>query len=676
MSPRAISLGLTALSVASLAVALLIDVTNSFPWVIPMVTSLVVGAILTYRMPENRVGWLLLAFGAGGSIPAAFDSIANVSADQVLAAWVETVGAAINTATVVFVIGDLFLRFPEGRLLSRRWRFVEYVLVVAALTGAAAALLNGGWAGDVAQATYESPLREATAPLGDVLAGIFYVSSVGWVLCAIAAIIRYRRSEGEERLQMKWLAYAAGLLILVNLIELGISLTSGEMKLTSTGLMALGVALTFSALPIAIAIAVLKYRLYDIDIVISRTVGLATLAGFITLVYALVVVGIGNVIGGDADGLLLPIAATAIVALAFEPVRHMAQGWANRLVYGQRATPYEVLSDLTERLSHGEEGEGLLARMAARLGDGTGAERATIWLGDETTMVVGASWPEGQDPSVHVDLDAEHVFPVTHDGVVVGALEVVKARGTALSTAERSLIGDLAGSAGAVLGYQRLNDSLEAKAQELAESRGRLVDAQDRERRRLERDLHDGAQQLIVALKVKIGLARAMAEKHGAADLESLLDGLGNEAQGALDEVRALAKGIYPPVLESDGLGSALSALASGSSEEVVVSSDGISRYPRDIEAAVYFEISEAVTNAVKHGSGPIAIELRESEGQLFFSVEDSGPGFDVASANGGSGLQNLRDRMDAVDGRLEILSEVGAPTIVRGSVPLETVSV
>jgi signal transduction histidine kinase len=418
--------------------------------------------------------------------------------------------------------------------------------------------------------------------------------------------------------------------------------------------------------------AVLQYRLYDIDLVISRTVVLAILAGFITVVYALIVVGIGSMLRRRTDGIALQIAATAIVAVAFEPVRHLAQRWANRLVYGTRASPYEVLSDLTERLSNAEQGQGILERMAARIGDGTGAERAAVWLGDGRSMEPGACWPESEDPGSIVDLDADNVFPVTHDGVVVGAFEVVKPRGTGLSSAERSLISDLAGSAGAVLGYRRLNDSLHAKARELSESRVRLVEAQDTERRRLERDLHDGAQQLIVALKVKIGLARAMATQHGASDIEMMLAGLGEEANEALEEVRSLAKGIYPPVLESDGLGSAISALASGAPVHVVVERDGIARYGRDIEAAVYFDISEAVTNAVKHGAAPIRVALSDTGSRLLFSVTDSGPGFDVSSANGGSGLQNLRDRIDAVGGELEIVSVEGKGTVVTGVIPLQ----
>jgi signal transduction histidine kinase len=284
-----------------------------------------------------------------------------------------------------------------------------------------------------------------------------------------------------------------------------------------------------------------------------------------------------------------------------------------------------------------------------------------------------ATSPADEAPGPEPALDEVGSFPVLHDGEVVGALEVVKPRGTALSTSERSLITDLAGSAGAVLGYQQLNDSLTQRARELEASRQRLVEAQGLERRRLERELHEGAEQFIVALKVKLGVATQLAHRQGAADLESLLDGLTEEAQAALDDVRSLAKGIYPPILESDGLGAAVSALAASTPVEVKVERDGIGRYPIDIEAAVYFDISEAVTNAVKHAESPIAIELAESAGTLRFSVRDSGPGFELDTHQPGSGLENMADRMSAVGGTLGVETSVGAQTVVWGSVPLQT---
>lgn len=677
MNRRLASVALTVLAAGALVTGLIIDFDGFYPWVIPTAATLVVGGVLTYRLPSNRVGWLLMLFGAGASVSALIQVLATGVDDEILAGWMDAIGYSFNTLAVVYSLGAVLLRFPGGELLSRRWRSAEFALLATAALGGSAALLNGGWGGDAAQAAAESPLRAATAPLGGVLSSGFYVlMSLSLSLAAVSVIVRYRRSRGDERLQMKWLTYAGGFLLIVLFGLLLASSITGEALLNVDGATALLVAVAMTGIPIAVAVAILKYRLYDIDVVISRTLVLAVLAGFITLVYALVVVGVGALFGGDSEGLVLPILATAIVAIAFEPVRNMAQGWANRLVYGRRATPYEVLSDLTGRLSHGEEGEGLLGRMAERMGDGTGAERTTIWLGSPGTMTPGASWPFESSAGRTIELADDNVFPVTHDGAIVGAFEVVKPRGSALSTAERSLIDDLAGSAGAVLGYQRLNDSLHEKAAELAQSRARLVDAQDQERRKLERDLHDGAQQLIVALKVKIGLAKAMAAKQDAEPLVELLGGLSDEAQDALEEVRALAKGIYPPVLESDGLASAVSALAAGAAVDVVVRCEGLGRFERDIETALYFEISEAVTNAVKHAAGPIQVDLVGTADVVSFSVSDSGPGFDVGEANGGSGLQNLRDRIDAVGGVVEIESSPGSGTVVRGEIPLAPVPV
>ena len=674
MSPRGLALGFATLSAIALAFAFIVDPSNGWPWVVPIMTSLGVGAVLTYRLPGNRVGWLLLLFGVGGATTGLTRAIALTVEDLTVAGWIDTAGYVINTPAVVYSIGAILLRFPDGRLLSPRWRWVEYALVLAAAMGSAAALLNGGWGGDPQESIVPSPLREVVAPAGDILSAIFiFVTAAAWLSCAGSAIARFRSSTGEVRLQMKWLASAAGLVATVALLVLSLRLVTGDTRTVATGWLAVLIALSFSALPVATAVAILKYRLYEIDVAISRTVVLAVLAGFITATYALVVVGLGALIGGDSDDLVLPIAATALVALAFEPVRLRAQHWANRLVYGNRATPYEVLSDLTGRLSAAEAGEGILDRMAEMLREGTGADRATIWLGKPGEMSPQATSPVDVSTGREPPLDDVTGFPVHHDGEVVGALEVVKPRGTALSTSERSLVTDLAGSAGAVLGYQQLNDSLAQRAGELEASRQRLVEAQGLERRRLERELHEGAEQYIVALKVKLGVATQLARRQGASDLEGLLDGLTGEAQAALDDVRSLAKGIYPPVLESDGLGAAVSALATSTPVAVQVKRDGIGRYPLDVEAAVYFDISEAVTNAVKHAEAPIIIELAESTGELHFSVRDSGPGFELDTHEPGSGLENMADRMNAIGGRLRVVTSPGSYTEVSGSVPVHS---
>ncbi len=404
--------------------------------------------------------------------------------------------------------------------------------------------------------------------------------------------------------------------------------------------------------------------------VINRALVLVVLAGFITAVYALIAVFLGGLAGSSSDGLVLPIAATAVVAVAFEPVRHLSQSWADRLVYGRRSSPYQVLSTLTEQLASSEPGEGILTRVATLLRDGTGADRAAVWMGEPGAMAVGAVSPPESATVEGLRPDDDSVFLVRHDGAVVGALEVVKPAGSALSSIERSLVGDLAGSVGLVLGYQRLNDSLAKRAREVDESRHRLVEAEDSERRRLERELRDGAQHQLRVLAAEIETAREIAARRGATDLAALLAGLGEETQAAVEEISSLARGIYPPVLEGEGLLAAISALADGAPVPVIVDGAGLGRYPAEIEAAVYFNVSEAVTNAIKHGSPPIRVDLVGFDDRLRFEVIDSGSGFDVAGMKPGSGMNNMSDRLDALGGELTVESNVGSGTTIRGEVP------
>ena len=218
----------------------------------------------------------------------------------------------------------------------------------------------------------------------------------------------------------------------------------------------------------------------------------------------------------------------------------------------------------------------------------------------------------------------------------------------------------------------RLDAALAEKAAELQESRLRLVTAQDLERRRLERDLHDGAQQQVVALKVKLALARQLAEQEGSERTAELVGSLAEETQAAIDQIRALAQGIYPPLLESDGLAAALPSLAGISPLDVRVSVDVGGRHPLALEGAVYFCVSEALTNAAKHAEGPVTVEVSDTGGRLGFAVTDAGPGFDPASTLRGAGLDNMADRLDALGGELTVASEPGAPTTVRGWVPVE----
>ncbi len=396
------------------------------------------------------------------------------------------------------------------------------------------------------------------------------------------------------------------------------------------------------------------------------------LAGFITLVYAGVVVGVGSLVGGSSVG--WSIGATALVAVVFEPVRDRVQRWVNRLVYGRRATPYEVLSDLTGQLAATEREEGLLDRMALRLAEGTGADRAVVWSANGSGFAPAASEPASNgevEPVESLDAIPGSVVSISHDGAVLGALSVESRRGDGLTPTELRLVEDLAGSAGLLMRRLRLDASLETKARELEESRRRLVDAQDVERRRLGRQLEEGAQAQVVALKDQLGLAEQQAHTEGAERAVGLIAQMALDTQDAIDQIQALANGIYPPLLEAEGLVAAVSALAEVAPVDVRMESDLSESYPLQVEAAVYFCISEALTNAVKHGEAPMTIEVSDRSGELTFKVSDSGPGFDVNRVRRGSGLDNMADRLDALDGTAVVESAPGGTTTIAGRVPL-----
>jgi signal transduction histidine kinase len=233
-----------------------------------------------------------------------------------------------------------------------------------------------------------------------------------------------------------------------------------------------------------------------------------------------------------------------------------------------------------------------------------------------------------------------------------------------LTPAGENLIGDLASQAGLVLRNVRLIEELRA-------SRQRLVAAQDEERRRLERNLHDGAQQELVALAVQLGMAQRLAEKESPT-VSELLGQLQIQSTEALDNLRDLARGIYPPLLADQGLAAALVAQARKAPIPVTVETDGVGRYPQDVEAAAYFCALEAVQNAGKYGGGaPAKITLAVDDGALVLRVADDGPGFDPMTVRPGSGLTNMRDRLEALGGTLEVVSAPGSGTVVVGRVPV-----
>jgi signal transduction histidine kinase len=437
----------------------------------------------------------------------------------------------------------------------------------------------------------------------------------------------------------------------------------------------------FALIPIALFVGILRYRLWNIDRVVSRTLVYSTLAGFVTAVYVGVVVGVGRLIGtqqNDED-LWLSIVATGVIAVAFQPMKERVNRLANRLVYGKRATPYEVLSELSERMAETVATEVILARTARVLAEGTGALRSDVWLVVGNEARPAATWPSSDREHDPIPIDGDEfpdlpgataVVPVRHQGELLGALAVTKPGNETLTPTEEKLVADVGAQAGLVLRNVRLTAELVARLEELRASRQRLVAAQDEERRKLERNLHDGAQQQLVALKVQLGLAERLAE--AGQPITEMLRQLKDDTGDALENLRDLARGIYPPLLAAEGLGSALTAQARKTPFELVVQAEGVGRYPQDIETAVYFVCLEAFQNAAKYAdSTRVVVDIHEEGGQLVFSVHDDGTGFDPATARSGAGVQNMADRVEVLDGTLTIDSSPGAGTTVSGRLPL-----
>jgi signal transduction histidine kinase len=257
---------------------------------------------------------------------------------------------------------------------------------------------------------------------------------------------------------------------------------------------------------------------------------------------------------------------------------------------------------------------------------------------------------------------------------VLGALSLSKRTGESLTPVEENLLTHLAGQAGLVLKNVGLTADLQARLVELRASRQRLVSAQDEERRRLERNLHDGAQQHLVAIKVKLGLAEMLASRDPEKARATIVQ-LKGDADEALATLRDLARGIYPPLLAEKGLGAALESQARKATVPVTVDADGTGRYSQDVEAAVYFSVLEALQNVQKYAQASQAtVRLREEDGMLRFDVADDGEGFDVTTTAKGSGLINMTDRVDALDGAVQLTSEPGRGTRLSGSLPVAAV--
>jgi len=613
-----------------------------------------VGSLIVARRPGNRIGWvacgigLLTAvyeFGLGYETLGTYVNRSLPALD--FAKWLEVWEWVVPVVLMLFFLP---LLFPDGKPISPRWWLLAPLVVVGFGLG-----LFG-------------------IHIGQVL-GV-----IGTLLANVSLFIRFRRAGPDEKQQIRWFAFAGLVLAIVAVsgIVAGAFVYHNN-TVVFNPIFDVLTPLAFTALAVSLGIAVLKYHLYDIDVLLRQALVYGTLVVLISIVYFVTVVTVGSRVGQlPRNDPAAGVAVGAIVALAFQPVRRRLQRLANRLVYGKRATPYEVLSQFSKRVSEMYASDELPIRMAQVLAEGTAADSATVWLRVGHELRRAASWPAGAAGPSTLPLSTDELppisgvaeaVPVRYQGELLGALAVSKRQ--ELTAAESRLLGDLSREAGLVLKNTRLTAELVQRLDELQASRQRLVTAQDTERRRLERNLHDGAQQNLVALKLKIALMKNLATKDPQRT-QAALDELTADANEAIETLRELARGLYPPILAQDGLVAALEAQAHRTPVPVEVVAGPLPRYSQEIEAGVYFCVLEALQNMVKHAQATKAtVSIEQRDGHLAFSVADDGRGLNPERAHSGSGMQNMRDRIEVLGGELQVESSPGAGTRVTGSIPV-----
>ncbi len=628
-----------------------------------------VGAVLARKLPRNPIGWLFLAVGLGlllGGALTEYATNAFVTAPDTLpfgstAAW-------IGSWAFLFVgaIPLILVLFPTGSPPSPRWRWLPWTIVGSTVGMVLAAMFATGEI-DVVN-DLQVPNRFAVPWLDQPLHVLARISGVVLLAASIASVValvvRYRRSEGVERQQMRWFvvtAEATGIAFATTVIITVLEGSGGSDTASTIAFYVFALCLGIG-IPLACAVAILKYRLWDLDIVIKKAVVfLLIAAGLTVLSLAILLVVPLFAVGGMTWWERALFVVGIAIGTAFGPLRRLARRVADRIVYGKRATPYEVLSAFADRIGGSYAGDDVTERMAVLLREATGATVSRVWLaaGDQQRPVAAAP---GDAPASEWPEDG---IEVHYQGELLGGLSVEMPANDPLDATRERLLHDLAGQAGPVLANVRLIEDLRA-------SRRRIVSAQDERAKKLERDIHDGAQQQLVALTVK---ERLLAGLIGSDDdrARALAEELQADTTQALDTMRDLARGIYPPLLADRGLPAALEAQARKATIPVSVEAEGVARFPQEVESAVYFSCLEALQNIGKYANASSArIELRDGAGQFRFSVSDDGRGFDPSSTALGTGLQGIADRLAAIGGELTVKSAPGSGTTITGRVPIE----
>jgi two-component system NarL family sensor kinase len=625
-----------------------------------------IGKLIVSRRPNNPIGWIFASVGLlyglnalsvgygvyGGSIPNSGTFIGIV-----LARWLNT---WIWIPEILLPTTFVFLLFPHGRLLSRRWRLVAWPAALGLAAVVVGIALHPSLR-DSAGAAGPNPfgvaaardLLELVANLGYILIGIALIGSL------TSLIVRYRRSRGVERQQMKWLVYAAGLMVFA--LALGAiggliwpdSAAVSELSIALTSLVILGIA-------VATSIAILRDRLYDIDVIINRTLVYGTLSAGVVGIYALVVGALGTLFQAGGNW-IAALVATGLVAVLFQPLRERLQRWVNHLIYGQRDEPFEVSARLGQQL------EGILSpgmvydTIVETVSQTLKLPYVAINLKQDGGVAIAAEYGKPSPQPV--------AFPLVYQGRTLGQLLVARRTpDEAFAEVEERLLFSIAHQAGAAVHAIQLTEDLQR-------SRQRLVTAREEERRRLRRDLHDGLGPQLATLTLKIDAAGNLIDKNPAA-ARKLLNQLKVQTKAALEDIRRIAYDLRPPALDELGLISALRehVTSLNQQEDLQISVQAPENSPpllAAVEVAAYRIAMEGLTNVIHHAHASKCLLRINVNQHLEVEICDDGCGLptDIRS---GVGLSSMRERAAELGGVFMINHGPEGGTRLLAKLPLD----
>lgn len=629
------------------------------------------GRLVLRRDPGHGAGRAMVAIAVLSAVHVIFAVVADV---EVMAIGVDILDPTVAdqliladmplTASIpVFVISWLWvlpvtliivvlpLLFPDGTIPSERWR---WVLVVAAV-GATAAVIGTG---ADAWPTNEHDVPAFAGPLIGV--GILTVG-VAALAAFVALALRWRTTELERRGPFRIVGVTAGILALV--------------VVATYPWWNLWVLVTLVGVVVLLAVyglAVSRYGLHDIEPFLGRAAVATTLSLLAAALYGGVVVGIGRLASHPFDNAVLPAVAVGLAVLLANPAQRRVRREVDKWLFRADTDRTEVMSRVAAHANTSATTADLLAEVTGLLVRSTGAERVEAWLDAEPDRPAASAGVSNDNDAVTA---ATLVVAVTDHGDRFGELRLYARVPTDLVADSPQLVADVAHALGVALRNDQLTAQLSEQLDELRASRNRLVEAHDAGRRSLERDIHDGAQSRLIALRLRLGVARVLAGDRDPR-LTHELDELGVEIDAAVRSLRDLARGLSPPLLEESGVAAALQAHGHSLPIPMRVTADSTRRYRPAVESAAYFCCLEATQNAVRHsGASTITVKIDGDDTSLRFLVRDDGCGFDPGRVRAGAGLANIDDRISALGGRTEIRSVRHQGTCVSGEIPAQPLS-